>query len=833
MRAVAKHEDKRVRQRTFLLGGASVFVLLLITGLLSALSGGETAGIDVPTDTLPELGLPAPSELGALELASEARQQVGLSERGEREVLVEGAQRDASFTGRVEDRVSLDGLAGAAVKVVVGEEEIFGATDASGAFELRVPEAVQLSVEVSAAGYNPTRRASVSSAEDAVFRLDRSSTLRGKVIGPGGDELKLTEIHITADDRRDERELELRPDELGQFEVIGLEPGEFNVAAWAPGWSFDVQRDIIVRPGDETYVVLELIRAGSASAQVVYEGTTQGVPNVEVEVEPWVQGLPRDVEDIVLLKFKTDELGLVDLESLNPGENRVRLYADWGEIRYAPRLLVESGEHQRLTWSIPGHASCGGVLLDAADQPVQGEIWVTPMPQRRGGREALGDLWEERMEWPLRQETSVDGTFFFPQLPTSVWLRFSGTLPDDESPLRAYGYVDRRLEVGESAAGLELRLSQEQIITGRVLDADEQPIADASVSTWGVIQVGPLKEEIISKRVLNSGGELKTSGFNVKTDEEGRFAIAGIQAGRNGVIVRHDLFRTHYQELEEGEGAVEEPLLITLRATSGLSGRVIDERGDAVPWARVSGTRGNERRRSESTTADEFGRFRFKSVREGTWRFNASLSGYERVESAQVEVPFEGDLTLKMKRARTPDPATIRGLALMPDGSAPSRLRMQRLHSAAMSVDGGEFRINGLSPGPHNLVLEAASCAPRAIEEVVLREGEERDVGVIRMFPGVDVDVEVREVSLIPGEKGRSLSGARVRMAPVSGYAVEGGRGTRKPGRARRGNYSMGDLELGEWRLTVRLDGYSRYERVVTLKPGRGETIKVSLEKQS
>ncbi|MCH2106468.1 MAG: hypothetical protein MK291_07500 [Planctomycetes bacterium] len=827
---MAIQREKRGKNRTLILGGACLLFAAVIAGLFSALGTDDHAELEVPVSVFLEdepMGLEGG---GGLEVDSEERQQVALSGGDEREVLVAGAQRDATFSGKVEDRVSLDGLAGAGVKVVVGEETILGTADAGGAFELRVPEGAPLSVEVSAAGYNPSRRSGVDSDQEAVFRLDRSSTLRGKVIGPGGEELAVTEVHITADDRREERLLELRPDELGQFEVVGLEPGEFNVAAWAPGWSFDVQRDIIVRPGDETYVVLELIRAGSASAQVVFEGTTKGVPGVEVEVEPWVQGLPREVEDIVLLKFETDELGLVDLESLNPGENRVRLYADWGEIRYAPRLLVESGEHQRLTWSIPAQAACGGVLLDAGGQPAEGMVWITPTPQRRGGREALEEQWEERMEWPLRQPTGSDGRFFFPEVPTSVSLRLSGTLGVDEAPPLDFGFIDKHLKAGETATDLELRLAQEQVITGQVLDSEEEPVSDASVSTWGVLQADAILDEVMKKRVQGGGGELKTSGFSVKTDEEGRFMLTGLVTERSGVIVRHERFRTNYEELKGG--APKEPLLIYLQENRGVSGRVVDEYGDAVPWARVSGSRGNERRRSESTYADEFGRFQFKSLREGTWKFYGSLSGYERVETLEVEVPFEGEITLKMKRSRTPDPATIRGLALLPDGEAPARLRMQRLHSAAMSVDGGEFRINGLSPGAHNFVLEASGCAPRSLGELVLREGEERDVGVVRMYPGIQVEVEVREERPLPGERGSSLSGARVRMEPVGGYAVEAGRGTRRPGRSRRGDYPMGTLELGEWRLSVRLDGYARYERTITLQPGREREIKVELEKQ-
>ena len=241
---------------------------------------------------------------------------------------------------------------------------------------------------------------------------------------------------------------------------------------------------------------------------------------------------------------------------------------------------------------------------------------------------------------------------------------------------------------------------------------------------------------------------------------------------------------------------------------------------------------GNDRRRSESTYADEFGRFSFESLREGTWKFYPSLSGFERVETLQVDVPFDDEITLRMRRARTPDPAVIRGLALLPDGQAPTRLRVQRLNSAAMVVDGGEFRINGLSPGEHNLVLEASGCSQRSLGEIVLREGEERDLGLVKMFPGTSVEVLVNAKGEGPGESGRSISDARVRLHPVSGFAVEAGRGTRRPYRARRGSYPMGTLEHGTWRVEVRREGYKRWESEVVLGAGDRRKVRVVLEPQ-
>ena len=825
MKPVSKTRENRTRDRSLLLGGASLLLLVVLFGLSSLLGGGDVPALEDPLRADVDGPSMAQSSLGALEPGGETRDDADASDREQREVLGVINVPTTSFTGRAEDRVNLEGIVGASVKVVVGEDEFFGETGAGGAFSLEVPEEAALSVEVSAAGYNPGRRAGVDSSEDAVFRLNRTSSLRGKVLGPGGEDLKKTEVHVTSDDSREHRVLELTLDEHSEFEVIGLEPGEFNVAAWSPGWSFDVKRDIIVRPGDETYVVLEIARAGSASAQVVYEGSTSGVPGVEVQIEPWVQGLPREVEDIVLLKFVTDELGHVQLDSLNPGENRVRLYAEWGEIQYSPRILVESGEHQHLTWTIPSAAECAGVLLDANGQPTAGFVAITPTPARRGNNQgAVSEEWENREEWPIHQDVGSDGRFQFEAIPTSGSLRFHGTSSERPSQL---GILDRKFQAGGTVTDLELRMTQMVTISGQVVDPDDEPVPDASVTTWGVRRAPAVGSDYNSRTGRSNNWEASRN-EPVMTDEEGRFELAGLLTDRNGVIVRHDRFKTSYRNIRQN--TVNEPLLIQLEIPDGVKGKVVDENGDAVPWARVTGSRGNDRRRSESTNADEFGRFGFESLREGTWKFYAYLSGYERVETLQVEVPFEDELTLRMRRVRTPDPAIIRGLALLPDGQAPTRLRVQRLNSAAMAVDGGEFRINGLSPGEHNLVLEASGCAQRSLGTIVLREGEERDVGLVRMFPGTSVEVLVNAEGEVPGESGPSISDARVRLHPVSGFAVEGGRGTRRPYRGRRGTYYMGTLEQGVWRVEVRREGYKRWESEVVLGAGDKQKVRVILE---
>jgi len=177
------------------------------------------------------------------------------------------------------------------------------------------------------------------------------------------------------------------------------------------------------------------------------------------------------------------------------------------------------------------------------------------------------------------------------------------------------------------------------------------------------------------------------------------------------------------------------------------------------------------------------------------------------------------------------DAASLRGKVFLADGTEPTRLRLQQLRSAALSVDGGDFRVTGLNPGTHKLVFEARGCAPKSLgeggeNELLLREGEERDLGILTMYPGREVDVRVEN------EDGR-FDKAQVRFSPVGGYAVDSGSGTRKPLYSGRGTYYMGALELGTWSLLVRASGHEKVVREVVLEPGSRLRLTVKLKKNS
>ena len=189
------------------------------------------------------------------------------------------------------------------------------------------------------------------------------------------------------------------------------------------------------------------------------------------------------------------------------------------------------------------------------------------------------------------------------------------------------------------------------------------------------------------------------------------------------------------------------------------------------------------------------------------------------------------ELLLRMGPAHVADAASLRGKVLLPDGMEPTRLRLKQLRSAALSVDGGDFKITGLNPGSHRLVFEARGCAPKSLGdgergELVLSEGEDRDLGLITMYPGRELEV------VVEAGEGR-LGDAQVRFYPVAGHAVDSRSGTRRPGYERRGTYYMGALELGTWSMVVRASGHEKIVREIVLEAGSTRKITVNMKKKS
>jgi len=263
-----------------------------------------------------EFAAPLPSgeegragELSAIEALEEDAFTMAPTQSAQREVSRErGEAGEVFLRGRVESSAEAEAVEGARVTVFIKDGELQTHSAPGGEFELVVPAGVLLDVEAFAHGYNTERRSGLTPEEELVLRLDRAAVIKGVILGPSAEFFAEGQVRMWADDKRsvtnfslspesmmsmrsssDEEgvvspTLQFAPDERGAFEIVGLEPGEFDLSVEVPGWSYGVERDVILRAGETRYIEFELIRAGSAQARVVYEGTLQGVADCTVEV---------------------------------------------------------------------------------------------------------------------------------------------------------------------------------------------------------------------------------------------------------------------------------------------------------------------------------------------------------------------------------------------------------------------------------------------------------------------------------------------------------------------------------------------------------------------
>ena len=874
-------QSNRAKGR-LLLGAA--FLLIASLGAISLLSENDGAAPEVveivgPDSSKDDGGL---GELHATE-ASRDDSLVSASSMGaRREVLGEwGEAGEVLLRGRVEGRAGLEAVEGARVTVFFEDEKVQAVSASDGGFELVVPSGVPLDGEAFAHGYNLGRRFDLDPEEELIFRLAGATVIKGVILGPAAASFEGAQIRLWADDNRslahftlapdrlfsvtgdadgqneDTPTLTFQPDERGAFEIFGLEPGEFDLSVEVPGWSYGVERDVILRAGETKYVEFELLRAGSAQARVVYEGTLLGVADCEVEVTPWIQGLSSEVERGASKTYRSDAEGWVELSWLNPGESRVKIRALNGLIKESTeRLIVRTNKREILTWEIPGLHPLSGVVRDEDGGALKGGY-----VHLFSGDDSVDVYFGEPM---LREDEGLprsvaigaDGSYRFESLPADTVLTLSA-VSSEEALAAGYSRVILASEPQPSnkiggrgvsrlvaeAATHDFKIQTASRLEGLVQDSEGVAQADAKIHLYnlrrGLLGFSSSQlSEIISGQ---PGPELMSSGTHAATsDAEGRFVVNGLLPSDGWISAELDGYRKEWERVKVSEPLVE--FTVELQSAESLSGRVVDLEGEPIPWASVnaSKTGGSRRQRERWTKANEFGRFEFKMgngrgdsgyLDEGEWTFVARASGREPLDRPSREVPGSEELLLTMGPAHVADAASLRGKVLLADGLEPDRLRLKQLRSAALSVDGGDFRITGLNPGSQKLVFEARGCAPKSLgegerNELLLVEGEDRDLGLITMYPGAEVEV------VVEAGEGR-LDGAQVRFSPVGGHAVDSGSGTRRPGYERRGSYYMGALELGTWSMVVRANGHEKVVKEVVLGSASRRQITVKMKIKS
>lgn len=384
-----------------------------------------------------------------------------------------------------------------------------------------------------------------------------------------------------------------------------------------------------------------------------------------------------------------------------------------------------------------------------------------------------------------------DGSFRLPDLPGGerydLWVR-------------ADGYVQQRAPDVETPTPEPLRvhLRRAHTLTLRVVDEEGKPVPGARLS------------RVEESSSLGPNGVSGSIGFDDlgRTDEQGLYSIAGLEAGTVDILVETDAFQKRLiQGASISEAAPTGTLEVVLTRGAVLEGRVLDTDGTPIPGVSVSSYRENAEAFTglKWATTDASGHYRLEGLAPGSYEMKAERFS----DTLQVKTrvgPGVQHLDLQFQPG-TP----VSGQVVDPQGAPLACVRLSLVplddgdpFNTVSEADGtftfdaapdGEFRLHGSAPG------FAETTDPR----VVSVSGQPVQGLVLRLARGVSI------TGRLTGADPRQLAQARVKA-----HLGEPGRRETLDGTVnRKGGYEIANVSPGTWEVSAELqDGRSVEARI-------------------
>jgi protocatechuate 3,4-dioxygenase beta subunit len=425
----------------------------------------------------------------------------------------------------------------------------------------------------------------------------------------------------------------------------------------------------------------------------------------------------------------------------------------------------------------PG-VTLSGRVLDKAGRPVEGaEI------HRFDGMAPV-----ERLEISLRHEkpitkTGADGRFTLGELPAGkpihLFVTAEGSLPATVQGLRP------------PTANLVIRLQPGARLAGRVVDENDEPVAEAGVR---LVWQARLEGRPVGDSVYR----------DATTDSTGRFEIRDSPAG----VVQVTASARGFMEPSPFEWTVPSPpgaeLAIRLRRGVVLQGQIKTTRGEPVERALV--TVGNAGGRSDA---------------DGFYRVEGAAPGpavaelfHPRFRRQQRQVTLEaGGTTLDFEleggwrisgRVVDEDGAPVSAARVTVE--TPERNRSYRTYQARSTLD-GRFEIDSVAPGPYLAGAEAEGFAPADGTPLTVRDREIEGLELV-LRPSATIAGQV--LGLDPEQL------ARVEVS------ADGEEVSRRGQVDAQGRFVVPDVPAGTWKLSARLASEQREVTVrVVIAPGQ------------
>lgn len=380
---------------------------------------------------------------------------------------------------------------------------------------------------------------------------------------------------------------------------------------------------------------------------------------------------------------------------------RARGFAPW-------TLDGRAMDRDRIAVELVRDAVVHGRIVDAVGAPVE------------GARVHSGERYDDLTA--CRTSSRADGSYRLEGLPggTRTVRVESSEHGRDERALAL-----RRGEAVEWNVVLEARAST----SGRVVDGDGNPVAG-----WDVKAV--------------DGGRPGLWLREAQTDADGRFVLKNWPETANSVEVRERWsIGVDYAALESGVTAGRDDLVIVVprdaRRSASVSGRIVDEHGEALLDAQVSVISKRMGFGIEVETIDA-GRFRSDRLRPGTYRVHVTSAGRPAFQTEWFDLAIDetrdlGDVAVAHGGTIEVEVRVGPGVTFDPDDASLRGSRIDGTERFHFELQGPRARRALLAPGEYEVVLtggrirraaQRVTVGPNAVASAVLeaQPGTERTI---------------------------------------------------------------------------------------------------------
>lgn len=661
-------------------------------------------------------------------------------------------------------------------------------------------------------------------------------------------------------------------DAAGRFEMRGVRAGRFDLAVQArgfaavrvPGIGIPAQRErfdlgtVVLKP--------EVLLSGRVQ-------TPEGAPleGASVRIKPEDPLEEAAFDENATPDAVTDATGGFQLSGRRAGDMLKLVVARAG---YATAELsgVAANPEKPLVVILNPASVLAGRVVDEDDEPVTGAL-LTAVSQRMvvvgGSVLTKGPVFQTR--------SRDDGSFTIQVEPGPVELTASG-------PGWQTAVLNLKVLEGKDLEGVEVVLRKAAILTGRVSGSDGAPVVGAEIrrhepeqpgvfnyygpwtSTDGDgryridgLAAGPLSAEashkVFGRAVrgldlqpgenvvdfqLDGGGEVSglvvdglgspVAGARVRllaksrsgqpaqtlSQPDGRFTVQGLSAGTYDVSAsKEGLGQTRTPvSVQVGEAAGQEVVLELVRY-GVIRGRILGLDAEDLVRVRLSIAWAP----AEAAQVSYDGSYRISDVPPGTWRVAAQLPRTGRQAESEVTVDAEtgeGRLDLDFRQGLTLS-GVVRRNGKPLAGASVAATGKAGAPSWSETDPEGRFSLQGLSHDSYLLEVSDFRTGLFHSREIDLQENQR-----------VLIDLKTGTLSGVvrDARSGEPVPQAEVSVLPATG-SLQGRQNTVT---GLDGSFSLSELSLGSWSLSVIGPGFQTLKQVVSISGSEAREISLTLQ---